>query len=190
MPRKPINFESIVIYKIVCNDLSVTDLYVGSTTDFSKRKSQHKKECSNENDKGYNYKLNKMIRENGGFENWSMLEIEKYPCTDSNEARTRQRYWLEELNAKLNMINPIRTKEDERKSEKIYRDNNPEVVKRKLVKYRQNNKCKIQEQASEKHKCEICNGIYTSGHRAEHMKYKKHLKALEKILLEPTITNI
>jgi hypothetical protein len=31
-----------------------------------------------------------------------MIEIEKYNCNDGNEARARERYWFEELQAKLN----------------------------------------------------------------------------------------
>ena len=38
MPRKPINYKKVIIYKLVCNDLSVKDLYVGHTTDFTNRK--------------------------------------------------------------------------------------------------------------------------------------------------------
>ena len=116
MPRLPINFDSCVIYKIVCNDLNVKELYVGSTTDFPKRKSQHKNNCNNENGKEFNKKLYEMIRTKGGWDNWVMLEIEKYPCIDSNEARTRERYWLETLNAQLNMIKPITTKEEAKRT--------------------------------------------------------------------------
>ena len=39
MPRKAIDYSRTIIYKIVCNDLNVEECYVGSTTDFSKRKS-------------------------------------------------------------------------------------------------------------------------------------------------------
>ena len=34
MPRKEIDYSKTVIYKIVCNDLNVKDVYVGHTTDF------------------------------------------------------------------------------------------------------------------------------------------------------------
>ena len=30
-----------------------------------------------------------------------MIEIEKFPCKDGNEARARERYWYEELKATL-----------------------------------------------------------------------------------------
>ena len=100
MPRKEINYSNCIIYKIVCDDLNVKELYVGSTTDFTKRKSTCKKICNDENDKSYNNKLYKMIRENGGWDNWSLILIEKYPCNDNNEAKSRERYWLETLGTK------------------------------------------------------------------------------------------
>ncbi len=72
MPRTPIDYSKTVIYKIVCNDLSITDCYVGSTTDFTKRKCKHKSLCLKSDMKLYSF-----IRNNGNWENWAMLEIEK-----------------------------------------------------------------------------------------------------------------
>jgi hypothetical protein len=36
-----------------------------------------------------------------------MIEVEKFPCKDANEAKSRERYWYEELNAKLNDRSPF-----------------------------------------------------------------------------------
>ncbi len=91
MPRTNINYQNTIIYKIVCNDLNIKDLYVGHTTDFKRRKSEHKKKVGNINDdKSYNFKVYKTIRDNGGWDNWSMIEIEKYPCNDSKKATARE----------------------------------------------------------------------------------------------------
>jgi NADH:ubiquinone oxidoreductase subunit len=106
------NYQNMVIYKIVCKDLTIIELYIGSTTCFVKRKAVHKKDCKESKSKIY-----QTIRENGGWENWEMIEIEKYPCNDGNEARARERYWYEELNAKLNTYRPLTTIE-ERKIDK------------------------------------------------------------------------
>ena len=43
-----------------------------------------------------------------------MIEIEKYPCTDSNEARARERYWYEILNANLNTVCPFLSEEEKK----------------------------------------------------------------------------
>ena len=196
MPKRDINYQNCLMYKIVCNDLNVTDLYVGSTTNFSKRKQGHKSKCNNENDKCYNLKVYKMIRENGGWDNWSMIQIEEYPCNNNNEAFARERYWLETLNAKLNIFNPIRTKLDVQEYGKQYRiDNYDEVLKRKQN-YRENNKEKINEKSKlyreqnidkikEQNKiqvtCPACNCTVTKCNFTRHKKSKSHIDAQAKL---------
>ena len=106
MPKTTINYQDTVIYKIVCKDLSVADCYVGHTTSFAKRKARHKYRCHNQAD-GANFKIYKVIRDNGGWDNWSMVEIEKYPCNDSNEACARERYWYEQLYSTMNTNKPF-----------------------------------------------------------------------------------
>ena len=139
MPRTSVNYQNTIIYKIVCNDLNVKDLYVGHTTDFKRRKSEHRKKTINENDtQSYNFKIYKIIRENGGWDNWSMIEIEKYPCNDSNEATTRERYWFEDLQANLNTHYPQRTKKE-------YIVQNKEKIKEAYKEYCEQNKEKLSE---------------------------------------------
>jgi hypothetical protein len=38
MPKTIIDYSKCVMYKIVCNDLEITDIYVGHTTNFTRRK--------------------------------------------------------------------------------------------------------------------------------------------------------
>ena len=47
MPKTNIIYNNTIIYKIVCNDLNIKDLYVGHTTDFTKRKYKHRLNCIN-----------------------------------------------------------------------------------------------------------------------------------------------
>ena len=171
MPKINIDYSKCVIYKIVCNDLNVKDLYVGSTTNFVKRKQSHKNNCNcNENNDKHNLKIYKTIREIGGWENWSMVEIEKYSCNDKNEAFSRERFWLEKLDAKLNTLIPTRTVKEyyednkeklkeyhekwyiQNKTEvlekcKLYRENNMEKEHERCKLYRENNKEKVQERS-------------------------------------------
>ena len=120
MPRKAINYQNTEIYKIVCDDLTVKYCYVGHTTDFTNRKYNHKSRCNNEKSKKHNYKIYTTIRENGGWDNWTMVLIEKYPCENKQQAEQRERFWYEELNADLNMIRPHMTKEDRKEARKEY----------------------------------------------------------------------
>ena len=66
--------KNYIIYKIVCDDLPEF-IYVGSTSDWIKRKRQHSQHYKNEDSKEYNYKVYRTIRENGGWENWRMIQI-------------------------------------------------------------------------------------------------------------------
>ena len=102
MPRKPIDYSKVVIYKIVCNDYNITEVYVGSSTDFTRRKYSHKTACNNEKNGRYNLKLYKNIRDNGGWINWRIIEVEKYPCNNKREAEYREEYWRNKLKAELN----------------------------------------------------------------------------------------
>ena len=146
MPRLPIDYSKTVIYKIVANDLSITDCYVGSTTDFVRRKAGHKSICTNEKGRDYNLKVYKTIRDNGGWAEWCMVEIEKYPCNDVNEATSRERYWFEILNSDLNSQYPQRSKAE------FYKDNRD----RKLLYQKQYRKDHIDEitKYEEEHKNE------------------------------------
>ena len=137
MPRQNINYQNTIIYKWVCNDLNITDIYVGSTTDIIRRKQAHKSTCNNENSKNYNLKIYKTMREHGGFSNWTMLEVEKFPCNNKAEANIRERHWLETLSAKMNTQIPGRTTKE-------WNQDNPDYQKDYSKDYRKENKENIQ----------------------------------------------
>lgn len=195
MPKTPIDFSNTVIYKIVCNDLNIKDLYVGHTTDFRKRKNVHKKDSKN-----LNYKVYQFIRDNGNWENWSMILIEKFPCADKLEALQRERFWCEKLNATLNTCLPGR---QQKESDKAYYERNKDKVLQHKKEYRQknridisqkgklyyeakrdtilsknknyydNNKEKIKQRTGKKYFCD-CGGCFTQLNKSAHVKTTKH----------------
>jgi len=103
MPKNDIDYSNTIIYKIFCKDSNITDIYVGHTTNFIKRKYGHKISCDNTNNK---LKIYEIIRNNGGWENWDMVEIAKYNCKDSTEARIKEQEHYKELKANMNSISP------------------------------------------------------------------------------------
>jgi len=121
MPRLPKDYQKGLIYKLCCNNTSIKEEYVGSTTDFTKRKHNHKRRCNNPNINGYNYKVYQFIRENNGWDNWSMVLVEKFPCEDELELKQRERHFIELLESKLNCFIPTRTKTEYNK--KYYVEN-------------------------------------------------------------------
>ena len=109
MPKVDMDYSKTIIYKIVCKDVNIKELYVGHTTNFTKRKNCHKSTCHNINNKCHNYYIYQFIREHGNWDNWDMIEIEKYNAIDRLDAGKRERYWIEQLKATLNKIIPTRT---------------------------------------------------------------------------------
>jgi hypothetical protein len=102
MPKTPIDFNKTIIYKLVCLDIletGTTETFVGYTTDFTTRKSKHKRNCNDENSTSYNEKIYQTIREKGGWDNWTMVLVEKYPCKNGKEARKKVKYWYAILNS-------------------------------------------------------------------------------------------
>jgi hypothetical protein len=206
MPRKAINYQSTVIYKIVCDDLMVKYCYVGSTTDFTKRKCRHKTACNNEKGKEYNYKVYTTIRDNGGWDNWSMVMIEEYPCENSQQAVQRERFWYEELNADLNMVRPHRTEEEltdykkdyyqaniekYKESHKEYREANREKMKEYKKKWRENNREKRKEYyQANKDKLKENQKEYREANRDRINKQQRERRALKKQLSAQIINEL
>ena len=112
MPKTPINYDNTCLYKIVCRDLEVKETYVGRTTDFRRRKYDHKHSCITEHGKSYNLALYEHIRNNGGWDNFDMVLIEQCKCDGSLDAHKKQRELIEQLGSKLNMLLPARTKQE------------------------------------------------------------------------------
>jgi len=160
MPRTNIDYSKTIIYKICCKDLNIADIYVGHTTDFKKRKYCHKSNYYNINKKyDYNLKVYQFIRANGDWENWDMIEIEKYNAIDSYDAKKRERYWIEELKASLNARIPSRTQneyykdniEDIKKYKSNYRENKKEFIAKQKKIFYETNKDKINQINKEYH---------------------------------------
>jgi len=104
------SYKNAQIYKLCCNDLNVTDIYIGSTCNFKNRKASHKSHCNNPNDKEYNYHVYQFIREHGGWLNWSMILIEKLNnITCKQELLMNERRHYEMNNPSLNVHHPARS---------------------------------------------------------------------------------
>lgn len=146
MPKIPIDYSKTIIYKIVCKDLNIKDVYVGQTTNLQKRLALHKRCCKYETDTHYNYKLYKCIRENGGFANWDIIMVYEYTdCENKLQASQKERYYIEQLEANLNCKIPARTQEEHIEYHKKYYDENKEQITKQQREYKQQNKEKINE---------------------------------------------
>jgi hypothetical protein len=140
MPKLPIEYSKTIIYKLCCLDQSINDIYIGHTTDFTKRKCSHKLNCNNENNKDYNCYVYQFIRKHGGWDNWNMIQIEEYPCNNKREAEARETYWMKELKSTLNSYISFRTEEEKKQYQKT--DTYKEWKKEYMKKYQKMDKQK------------------------------------------------
>lgn len=207
MPRKAIDYSKSCIYKICCRDPDITDFYIGSTTELTKRRYGHKQCCINPNQPAYNRPVYQYIRDNGGWDNWEVVKIENYDCNCSEDLCKRERELFEELKPTLNKNKPfisvVETKEfykeyhkankDKRsqQSKKRYEENkdkmkkyskeyyeeNKDKKKKYSKEYRENNKESITKKASQKITCE-CGAVISKSHKARHLETNKHKKLL------------
>ncbi len=107
--KTDIDYSNTIIYKIICNDSNVTDVYVGHTTNFVQRKRSHKQNSISDKSGNYNCKLYQVIRSNGGWYNWKMSIVNFFDCKDQYEAREKEQEYFVSLNATLNSIEPMPT---------------------------------------------------------------------------------
>jgi len=91
------NYQNCVIYKIICKDENIKDMYIGHTCNFSARQANHKLYSINNQNKLY-----KFIQANGGFDNFAMKMIEEYPCNSKREALIKEREMIDLYNPTLN----------------------------------------------------------------------------------------
>ena len=133
MPKKTIDYSNCCIYKIehIKND---TLIYVGHTTNFKQRKERHIQNCNNESNKKFNLKLYTMIRENGGFKMFKMIEVEKYLCNDRREAERRENEVMKELKVSMNKNRSFRTNQEIKENAKQYK----ELIKKNYIRKRMN----------------------------------------------------
>lgn len=206
MPKKPFNYQKAVIYKIHCKDTNIKELYIGSTTQFNKRKFCHKYNCNNENiTKKYNINVYIFIRENGGWDNWFMTQIKEFPCNSKQELEAEERkYILDcEKGMCLNIHQPTRTLkewkndnkeyilESRKKYDKKYYEKNKDKITQYKKSWAISNKDKITEKSKlyrEKNKEKLkskmmcdCGSQYIYNGKSKHLKTKKHMNYIKSI---------
>ena len=154
-------YHNSVIYTIEHNE-NTTLLYVGSTKDFEQRIKLHKQKC-----KTYNSKVYKTIRDNGGWNCFTMKIYKQFKCNTKREMFIEEELMRVELGATLNEKRAYVSEEErieqsnikkqmtqERlKREKQFREEHKDEIKLNKAKYNkewtQNNKERRQLQQKE-----------------------------------------
>ena len=147
------------IYKLCCKDLTITDIYIGSTRNFTRRKARHKSCCNTEKIKEYNNNVYKFIRANGGWINWDMVLIEKGEFEETIDLHKRERHILEQSGASLNIRIPTRT------SKELY-----QLHKEDKKQYYLDNRERIFDRINRNVVCEDCNKEMKNTNMSYHTK--------------------
>ncbi len=166
-------------YKIICEDLP-DYIYIGSTRAFSQRKANHKHNSTTKNTILY-----KTIRENGGWNNWKMVLIEKCDCDNSQKAHIKEEDYRLKLNANLNSIKSFICDEDYVNYNKNYYAINKDKMIKQITDNNKKDKRKDytkQYYLSNKEiiKCDICNCEIVKNNFNNHLQSKKHINNLIK----------
>jgi tRNA A22 N-methylase len=176
------DYSKSLIYKIQhLNDDNL--LYIGSTTNFTKRKYKHKSACKTKKSKLY-----VMIRGNGGWDCFNMIVIKEFPCENKQELLIEEDNMMREMKSTLNVQRAHLTDEEikEQKkqyrethreelliSKKQYRKTHPEILKKEKKKYYEKHKEEILKKRKEykaKHKEQI---------KQQNKEYRKRIKQEE-----------
>jgi len=139
MPKLPIDYSKCCIYKI--EHLEDENYYILETLLNLKRENIRTNVVVIIHQiRLINNKLYQMIRENGGWNNFRMIEVEKYPCADKREAEKIECEVMIELKASMNTKISYLTDEDRINNQKEYTMKHTEEKKEKDKKFYEINK--------------------------------------------------
>ena len=135
------------------------------------------------------------FNENGGWDAFDMVELERYKATDKRNLHTRERYYIELLKPSLNHVVPIQSKQEWTQIHKneitqykdIWYKKNKVEIQQQSLDYRNNHKTEISQQNKQYRKANkesisaykktrincICGAITAKGHVSRHMKSDK-----------------
>lgn len=138
-----VNYQDTKIYYIQVGDQK----YYGHTAEkyLSTREKGHRHKFK----QGKTTKLYEAVREaNMSADDMKCVWVEDYPCDSVNEAKARERYWIEQ-HGDLNMVVPVRTTEERQVFAfaygLMYRETHREALQESKLMYREKHKDAIHE---------------------------------------------
>ena len=93
-----------VIYKLVCKNKAITDIYIGHSNNETSRYRSHKS-AFNGSGNGKKCRVYQFIRDNGGWDNWEFIVLERFPF-EKVEAFQKEKLWFDQLQPSLNDRSP------------------------------------------------------------------------------------
>ena len=169
-----------IIYKLYCKNNLIKKYYIGSSSNFKNRKGVHKYATNNKKSIQYNQNIYTYIRGNGGYDNWDYEILETINLND--KIKERELFWIDKTwDNNLNTERPWVSKNDEKIRYKEWSKNNPEKLKKKAIKWYNNNKEIISLKGKVKINCIFCNRLIRKYNMKRHQKTKRCMKIQESI---------
>jgi len=166
------------IYIIRSKDLSLHDCYIGSCKDINRRRLKHKNDCYNEKGEKYNLKVYKFIRDNGGWNDWDMVQIGSVWNKATKLLFQIEQDYIDQYKPSLNRKRAFGLDYERKKQRDILNYyNNRECKKEQQKKRYEKNKHKILVANKEKFTCE-CGSTIRISDKQRHNRSKKHQKYL------------
>lgn len=101
--KRHLKVNNFTIYKIYSNYCD--NFYIGSTTNYYRKTIELKTSCNNPNNKNYNLKMFENIRNNGGWINWIMVQLETINNITKIDAEQKEEEWKHKLNNQISYSN-------------------------------------------------------------------------------------
>ena len=143
------------------------------------RRSEHKNKSKNPNSKQYNHYIYSYIRENGGWENWKVIFIETKSCKDAEEARMKEREFIEKLNATFAQVKrPFRSQDEKAECSKRYYKSNKLLLNENHKEYYEKNRGEIGEYARQyyQHSKQYLMNMKKDRYEDDVSRYKQEMK--------------
>ena len=177
------DFSNSLIYKIVCKDSCITEMYIGSSYDIHDRTSKHKSSCNNTNDDHYNTPVYKFIRKHGGWDNWTIVVLYKYPCNSKQELEEEERRAYDKFICDFVLLNGRKPYQSEEERREYGNQKSKEWYQNNLEKARQSARDRAEankEKNQTPEKCE-CGLMISHGNMLTHKKNDKHKDRMKKL---------
>jgi group I intron endonuclease len=170
------DYSNGTIYKIVNIANNNECVYVGSTC---------KLLCRRISDHRYNAKIKTcpiyLEMNEHGIENFKIVLVESYPCSNKQELTAREQHWIEQLKPKCNKQRAVADPEYDKKWNKEYYQKNKEYENERCRQYREKNREYLNARKKEKIQCQ-CGSIVSRDYLAKHRKTKKHQEYLTSLV--------
>lgn len=187
------DIDNYVMYKLSPKNKDLKYCYIGHTNNFVFRKRQHYLPCIDLNHSKSHLLLYETIRQHGGWDEWEMVELEKFNGKTKLEARIREQELIHEHGANLNMLKAYISEEERKLVKKQitqkYREENKELLKEQTKKYKEDHKDIIAEQMKKyraQHKEEIYAKTkeYREKNKEKHQQWQKEWVEKNKEILK------